>query len=407
MSAESSSTSPLQRVNVRKLVKDYITDHFLRANINLRSSVCGILIGDAGDTITVSNSFPVENMKQLRDAKNLRDKYFPKEEIELYRGSFTHSDRSNSHILGYYCCGSNLALSVHQKIIAQMRRDNGEAHIVLLQKDIGSQLDVYQLLNNKFQQTVEDLQETVVVIGTEEYKVDWPANEIFVRMSLATDPNSPVLNAERFCSRIGKYSKAFARQIPFDTLKKPAPPSLWRKMQKMYESFMTSGEIQNAVTTSEALRSEDKIDLAYDLIQNKLKAYPLNYMLNQEFGHILRTLLPDSAVIMAYIQYNMALETAPEHAKENLIRYIDETSGAVDKQIDAKFIEIQKLMKEYNKIPRSNPYLNSALRELYYVQIYETLKIEGNKLSPDEMKQLIEGKRIKGQAMKDHRESHL
>uniref|UniRef100_A0A915ECZ2 Uncharacterized protein n=1 Tax=Ditylenchus dipsaci TaxID=166011 RepID=A0A915ECZ2_9BILA len=105
-----------------------------------------------------------------------------------------------------------------------------------------------------------------------------------------------------------------------------------------------------------------------------------------EYGKIMELMDPNNPM-PAYRAYSRALVADP--ANEEAKKCLDEVQPRVDTFLNAKLSELNEAYKLYEAIPRSNPGLNQALKDLYFRHIFETNAIEGNKLTLEETKNTL------------------
>ncbi|KAI1702000.1 fic/DOC family domain-containing protein [Ditylenchus destructor] len=317
----------------------------------------------------ICHSFPVDDISAISSIKQVYNEHFLHKEVCV---SYSHGS-----VKGIYCVTKSENPSHEQcQNLSSIANEFSGATILLHKNTVSGPLRAYVLNEG-------ELRHVEVSISSD----DHTANELFIRLSLATSPtfaNNKTL--ENYWSRIGTYNRHFARELPWETYKKPE-------------------SVESALKTSRELRNEGKFDEAYYLIFKKIESYPTNYKLHMECGRLAIHLF-ENKPIYAYRRFNKARMFAPDHAHLEIERCINELVEPVDRALDSRMRKIHCLIKRYNAIPRSDPVLNATLKEMYYQSIYETLAIEGNKLTKEQMKQLVEQSRSAGPATKDHNEVH-
>ena len=141
-----------------------------------------------------------------------------------------------------------------------------------------------------------------------------------------------------------------------------------------------------ALHLGKALASEGKYSKAHRVFEHALSVDPSNAELLLEYGLFLEHYRQD--IIQAENLYSQALSTQPTHSRA--LQHLQRTLPLVE-EIDQKHLQrIDNLLKEFYRIPETNSRLRRAKRDAYFLHIFHSNAIEGNTLTLNETKSIVE-----------------
>lgn len=139
--------------------------------------------------------------------------------------------------------------------------------------------------------------------------------------------------------------------------------------------------------------------LALKLFKHALALSPNYSEALNEFGEFLE----NENVVQADLLYQRALFCDPEHSTALANRR--RTAPLVLEHDKNVFIEIDEKKQELYKYSSHHPTLRSAMKEFYYQHIYHTVAIEGNTLTLEQIRQIIDHKTVvAGKSIMEHNE---
>ena len=145
-------------------------------------------------------------------------------------------------------------------------------------------------------------------------------------------------------------------------------------------------EAESALHVALQLIAENKYEKARRVLEHALLLDPTNSEILLEYGQFFEHHQQD--FIRAEHFYTRALVKQPDHHRALELK--KRTLPLVE-EIDQKHFDlIDSLLKEFYRIPDTNPYLRRAKRDAYYLHIYHTNAIEGNTLSLRETRYIVE-----------------
>lgn len=145
-------------------------------------------------------------------------------------------------------------------------------------------------------------------------------------------------------------------------------------------------EAESALHIALELIVSKKYEKARKVFEHALLLDPSNFEILLEYGQFFENHQQD--LIRAEHFYTRALVKQPDHHRALELK--KRTLPLVE-EIDQKhFNLIDSLLKEFYRIPDTNPYLRRAKRDAYYLHIYHTNAIEGNTLSLRETRYIVE-----------------
>ncbi|XP_041467228.1 protein adenylyltransferase FICD-like [Lytechinus variegatus] len=170
--------------------------------------------------------------------------------------------------------------------------------------------------------------------------------------------------------------------------------------QKSSVSPDVAGEVQAAVNQALDAQSIGRKEKAHKLFQHALALDPSHADTLNAYGEFIE----EEDIIKANHFYSCALISNDSHSKALMNR--ERTSAAVaeiDKRMFAKVDEKREQLGL--QIPDNNGALQRAQEEFYYLQIYHTTAIEGNTLSLEQMRSIMEtGLAVGGKSVMEHNE---
>jgi len=141
-----------------------------------------------------------------------------------------------------------------------------------------------------------------------------------------------------------------------------------------------------ALHLAKQLASEGKYSKSHRVFEHALSLDPSNAELLLEYGLFLEHYRQD--IIQAENLYSQALITQPSHSRA--LQHQQRTLPLVE-EIDQKHLQrIDHLLKEFYRIPETNSRLRRAKRDAYFLHVFHSNAIEGNTLTLDETKFIIE-----------------
>ncbi|CAK8686450.1 unnamed protein product [Clavelina lepadiformis] len=139
--------------------------------------------------------------------------------------------------------------------------------------------------------------------------------------------------------------------------------------------------------------------LAYKLFKHALALNPKFSEALNEFGQFLE----EENVVQADMLYQRAVSYDPSHttALENRRR----TEPVVAEHDKKVFSQIDAMKQDLYKYSAHHPTLRSAMKEFYYHHVYHTIALEGNTLSVEEIRSIIDHRKaIAGKSIAEHNE---
>ncbi|XP_078496005.1 protein adenylyltransferase FICD-like [Ciona intestinalis] len=139
--------------------------------------------------------------------------------------------------------------------------------------------------------------------------------------------------------------------------------------------------------------------LAYKLFKHALALSPQFTEALNEFGEFLER----ENVVQADLLYQRALSCDPAFTTAVINRR--RTAPLVAELDKTVFAEIDKQKRELYKYSAHHPTLRSAMKEFYYQHIYHTVALEGNTMTVDEIRKIIDLKiAVSGKSIVEHNE---
>jgi Fic family protein len=160
-------------------------------------------------------------------------------------------------------------------------------------------------------------------------------------------------------------------------------------------------EAESALRLALQLIISNKFEKAQKIFEHALILDPSNSEILLEYGQFLESHHQD--LIGAEHFYTRALVKQPDNHRALELK--KRTLPLVE-EIDQKYFHlIDNLLKEFYRIPDTNPYLRRAKRDAYYSHIYHSNGIEGNTLNLRETRYIVETRMaIAGKSLIEHQE---
>ncbi|XP_018329599.1 adenosine monophosphate-protein transferase Fic [Agrilus planipennis] len=180
-----------------------------------------------------------------------------------------------------------------------------------------------------------------------------------------------------------------------DTLKRPAVPL------KPEAGEATEKEVYYSVQAALKFKSFGKLDKALKLFEHAAVIAPNNPDVLNRYGEFIEQMLED--IVSADELYLKALTQSPNH-KDALMNH-KRTAHIVD-QLDLEVLEnIDKKCEMLKKLQNSDPAFEDIKRQAFYLHIYHTVGIEGNTMTVEQLRYLLEtGNAIAGKSIVEHNE---
>lgn len=181
-----------------------------------------------------------------------------------------------------------------------------------------------------------------------------------------------------------------------------ANPTLFRRSAKK-EGSKRDAQHEEAIMSikkAKQLVSSGNKKLATKLFQHALALAPEFADGLNMYGEFLED---DDNILQANLLYQRALAYEPSHSTALANR---ERTMPLVEEIDKKMLlDIDKKKTELYKYPPSNSALRKAMKEFYYQHIYHTVALEGNTLTIEEIREIINSRRaIPGKSIFEHSE---
>lgn len=161
-----------------------------------------------------------------------------------------------------------------------------------------------------------------------------------------------------------------------------------------------STEVQGALNQARDAQFEGRKEKAHKLYKHVLALNPRHADALNAYGEFIE----EEDILQANHLYSCALLVNGSHSKALMNR--ERTSALVadiDKQMFAKVDEKREMLGQ--QIPENNRALQRAQEEFYYLQIYHTTAIEGNTLTLEQMRSIMEtGLAVGGKSILEHNE---
>ncbi|XP_015924682.2 protein adenylyltransferase FICD [Parasteatoda tepidariorum] len=163
----------------------------------------------------------------------------------------------------------------------------------------------------------------------------------------------------------------------------------------------TENEALSAVQMALKMKQSNKFEKAQKLFHHALALQPLHPDVLNHYGEFVEEREKD--FIKADQMFFRALTVSPEHSRALVNR--KRTSPLVNELDEKELKRIDKKHIELIKLNHNNPSLNRLKKELYFQHIYHTVAIEGNTMSLEDTRMVIEtGLPVNGKSLTEHME---
>lgn len=167
------------------------------------------------------------------------------------------------------------------------------------------------------------------------------------------------------------------------------------------EINISMSEIQKSVQVALALRYSGKSEKALKVIEHAVAIAPNNPDILNFYGEILEIVKKD--VIAADELYTKALMHYPGHKDALMNR---QRTVQIVEQLDLQmFQNIDNKRDMLKNVPDTDAVFNKFKKQAYYLHIYHTVGIEGNTLTIEQLRYLLEtGRAVFGKSIIEHNE---
>ncbi|KAL3270343.1 hypothetical protein HHI36_009391 [Cryptolaemus montrouzieri] len=174
------------------------------------------------------------------------------------------------------------------------------------------------------------------------------------------------------------------------------PPTLETKKNEQ----VSESEISNTLQAAIAFRLSGKIHKAMKLFEHAAAMAPADADVLNKYGEFLEQTQKD--VVTADELYFKALTYSPDHPAALMNR--KRTAQLVDR-LDSEMLKAIDSKRDILKEMFSKDSFNSVKKQAYYLHIYHTVGIEGNTMTIDQLKYLLEtGQVVTGKSIVEHNE---
>ncbi|CAI9726117.1 protein adenylyltransferase FICD-like [Octopus vulgaris] len=161
---------------------------------------------------------------------------------------------------------------------------------------------------------------------------------------------------------------------------------IWRGRQKTAMNQEVKKEALTALNLAMDMFAQGKNEKALKLFQHAIALDPLHADILNEYGEFIEKHEKD--IVLANHLYSKALILRPTHSKA--VINCKRTMPIVEEIDQTCFNRIDKKRDRLYKIPSNHPGIRRAKKETYYLHIYHTNAIEGNTLTLEQTRAIIE-----------------
>ncbi|XP_014768120.1 protein adenylyltransferase FICD [Octopus bimaculoides] len=161
---------------------------------------------------------------------------------------------------------------------------------------------------------------------------------------------------------------------------------IWRGRQKTAMNQEVKKEALTALNLAMDMYAQGKNEKALKLFQHAIALDPLHADILNEYGEFIEKHEKD--IVLANHLYSKALILRPTHSKA--VINCKRTMPIVEEIDQTCFNRIDKKRDRLYKIPSNHPGIRRAKKETYYLHIYHTNAIEGNTLTLEQTRAIIE-----------------
>lgn len=176
---------------------------------------------------------------------------------------------------------------------------------------------------------------------------------------------------------------------------------IWRGRQKTALNSDLKKEALISLNVAMDMYAQGKNDKALKLFQHAIALDPKHADILNEYGEFIEKYKKD--IVLANHLYCQALIASPTHSKA--LANSERTLPLVEEIDQNYFNRIDKKRDELYKIPANHPGLRRAKKEAYFLHIYHTNAIEGNTLTLQQTRAIVETKiAIGGKSLQEQNE---
>lgn len=166
------------------------------------------------------------------------------------------------------------------------------------------------------------------------------------------------------------------------------------------EQVTTEAEVHNALQAALAFHISGKVHKAMKLFEHAAAMAPADADVLNKYGEFLENTQKD--VLTADELYFKALTYCPDHQGALMNR--KRTAQVVDK-LDSEILKTIDTKRDILKEMFSKDSFDNVKKQAYYLHIYHTVGIEGNTMTIDQLKYLLEtGQVVSGKSIMEHNE---
>ena len=172
-----------------------------------------------------------------------------------------------------------------------------------------------------------------------------------------------------------------------------------KKKIKDIETSVLDEEAKACIRKAKEFVTQGNRKLATKLFRHALALAPKHSDVLNKFGEFLE----EENVVQADMMYQRAISYDPTHNTALLNR--QRTAPVVAEHDEKRFAQIDAKKAELYKYSAHHPSLRAAMKEFYYQHIYHTIALEGNTLTLEEIKTIIDHHTtIAGKSIFEHNE---
>ena len=211
---------------------------------------------------------------------------------------------------------------------------------------------------------------------------------------------SKLLSSQKFGILVSPKSNVIPLTSTTHTLPATSDLSLTiKENNKDVEEAVLKEEAKACVRKAREFADQGNRKLATKLFRHALALAPKYSNVLNEFGEFLE----EENVVQADMMYQRAISYDPTHNTALLNR--QRTAPVVAEHDQKRFAQIDAKKAELYKYSAHHPSLRAAMKEFYYQHIYHTIALEGNTLSLEEIKTIIDHHTaIAGKSIFEHNE---
>jgi len=176
-------------------------------------------------------------------------------------------------------------------------------------------------------------------------------------------------------------------------------PRILKKETGIETDLTSPKEAGFAITKAKELASQGKRKQAKKLFEHALSLKPKSIVALNSYGEFLE----DEDVVKADLLFQRTLSYQPGH--KTAIANRQRTAPLVAQHDKLIFDELDSKKAELYKFSAHHPTLRSYMKESYYHHVFHTVALEGNKLTLEEMRYIIDHRAgLQGKSLNEHNE---